>query len=156
MTILILYESVTGNAKGMARILQLFFERAGATVTVGQMQQTDAAEMANYDAVIIATYTWLGGIVPPPVNDFYEDIPQVDLSRPVVVGVAGTGDPWYGKDYNTAPDLFDAAFEKAGAVIGAAPVKIEQGAEKSDMPAFATFVDAIIAKVKEVQTKPKE
>lgn len=149
MKVLILYESITGNAKGMARILDQFFKHAGATTTVAQMQQTDVATLPNYDAVVIATYTWSGGVVPPEANDFYEDIAQVDLSAgPLVVGVAGTGDPWYGKDYNTAPDLFDAALVKAGAVLGATPIKIEQGAQEKDIPAFAAFTKAIIAKVK--------
>ncbi|WP_338217238.1 flavodoxin domain-containing protein [Lacticaseibacillus salsurivasis] len=157
MKVLILYESITGNAKGMARILDQFFKHAGAETAISQMQQTDVATLVDYDAVVIATYTWSGGVVPPEADDFYGDIGGVDLSaKPLVVGVAGTGDPWYGKDYNTAPDLFDEAFVQAGAVLGAEPIKIEQGAQEKDMPAFAAFTKSMIAKVKAVQQAAKE
>ncbi|WP_125706478.1 flavodoxin domain-containing protein [Lacticaseibacillus daqingensis] len=151
MKVLILYASITGNAKGMARILTQFFKHVGATVTTGTMQQTDAATLADYDAVILATYTWSGGTTPEEAEDFYADLTAVDLSaRPVVFGVVGTGDPFYGDDYNTAPDLFTAALRASGAVRGAATVKIEQNATDADMPAFAQFTKSVMAKLQEL------
>ncbi|MCI1987001.1 MAG: flavodoxin domain-containing protein [Lactobacillus sp.] len=153
MKVLILYASITGNAKGMARILAQFFEHVGATVTVGEMQQTDAAELAAYDAVILSTYTWSGGVIPEESQDFYADLAQLDFSqKPVIFGIAGTGDKFYGQDrYNTAPDHFEQVLIASGAIKGADSIKIEQGATEADMPAFAAFTKAIVAKVKAVQ-----
>ncbi|MFD1484974.1 flavodoxin domain-containing protein [Lacticaseibacillus baoqingensis] len=153
MKVLILYASITGNAKGMARILTQFFEHAGASVSIGEMQQTDAAKLAGYDAVILSTYTWSGGVIPEETQDFYADLQQLDFSqKPLVFGIAGTGDKFYGQDrYNTAPDHFEAVLTSAGAIKGADSIKIEQGATQADMPAFAAFTKAIVAKVKAVQ-----
>lgn len=148
MKVLILYASITGNAKGMARILQQFFTLAKAEVTLGEMQQTDAAVLHDYDAVVLATYTWSGGTIPEEAEDFYLDLSREDFSqRRLVFGVVGTGDTFYGHDYNTAPDLFAGTLEASGAVAGASPVKIENGATDKDMPAFAQFVKGIVAAV---------
>ncbi|WP_461224748.1 flavodoxin domain-containing protein [Lacticaseibacillus suihuaensis] len=152
MKVLILYASITGNAKGMARILDQFFKHAGAETTVGTMQQTDAATLNDYDAIVLSTYTWSGGTIPEESEDFYADLEKVDFSQgPLVFGVVGTGDPFYGADYNTAPDLFTAALRASGAVRGATTVKIEQNATEGDMPAFAQFTKSVVAKVKDVQ-----
>ncbi|WP_461213999.1 flavodoxin domain-containing protein [Lacticaseibacillus sp. GG6-2] len=153
MKVLILYASITGNAKGMARILVQFFEHAKAEVTLGEMQQTDAAKLLDYDAVILSTYTWSGGVIPEETQDFYADLEQIDFSKkPLVFGIAGTGDRFYGQDrYNTAPDHFAAALTGSGAIQGADPIKIEQGATQADMPAFAAFTKAIVAKVQSVK-----
>ena len=153
MKVLILYASITGNAKGMARILVQFFEHAKAEVTLGEMQQTDAATLADYDAVILATYTWTGGVIPDETQDFFDDLKQMDFKkRPLVFGLAGTGDRYYGADrYNTAVDHFAGALTTAGAIQGASPIKIEQGATQADMPAFAAFTKSIVAKVQTVK-----
>ncbi len=153
MKVLVLYASITGNAKGMARILVQFFEHAKATVTLGEMQQTDAAKLLDYDVVILSTYTWSGGVIPEETQDFYEDLKQLDFTqKPLVFGIAGTGDRFYGQDrYNTAPDHFAAVLTASGAIQGASPIKIEQGATQADMPAFAAFTKAIVAKVQSVK-----
>lgn len=153
MKVLILYASITGNAKGMARILAQFFEHAKAQVTIGEMQQTDAAKLLNYDAVILSMYTWSGGTIPEESQDFFADLKQIDFTKkPLVFGLAGTGDRYYGQDrYNTAPDHFAAVLTQGGAIQGASPIKIEQGATQKDMPAFAAFTKQVISKVQSVQ-----
>jgi len=154
MRVLILYASITGNSKGMARALQQFFEYMHAEVTMGEMQQTDAAKLKDYDAVVIATYTWSGGTIPEESEDFYADMAATDYSKkPLVFGVVGTGDPYYGDAYNTAPSLFTANLRASGAIQGATTVKIEQGITEETMPLFATFTKEIVAKVNEVKAK---
>lgn len=153
MKVLILYASITGNAHGMARFLVQFFEHYHADVTLGEMQQTDAAKLLDYDAVILSTYTWSGGTIPEETQDFFEDLKTLDFSKkPLVFGIAGTGDKFYGQDrYNTAPDHFAAVLTENGAIQGASPIKIEQGATQSDMPAFNAFTQAVMAKVASLQ-----
>ena len=148
MRILILYASITGNARGMARVLQQFFEYKNATVTMAEMQQTDAESLKEYDAVVISTYTWSGGTIPEETEDFYLDVSSTDYShKPLIFGVVGTGDPFYGEDYNTAPALFTANLRASGAIQGAKTVKIEQGVTDETMPLFATFAKEILAAV---------
>ena len=64
MKAIILYASITGNAKGMARIEQQFFEHYGWDVTLGEMIQTDPTTIKDYDVLVLATYTWTGGVIP--------------------------------------------------------------------------------------------
>ncbi|MFD1429163.1 MULTISPECIES: flavodoxin domain-containing protein [Lacticaseibacillus] len=151
MKVLILYASITGNAKGMARLLEQFFKHAGAEVDVGTMQQTAAEKLKAYDGIIISTYTWSGGTIPEESEDFFADLAQTDYSqKPLVFGIAGTGDLFYGKDYNTAPDLFSGALRGSGAIRGAKTIKIEQGVDEEDVPLFATLTKDVVAKIKEV------
>lgn len=151
LKVIILYASVTGNAKGMARILNQFFGHYGVEATMGQMQQTDAKTLTDYDGVVIATYTWSGGTIPEETEDFYADVAAIDYSaKPLVFGVVGTGDRFYCQDYNTAPEQFEATLAASGAIKGATSVKVEQAATKDDMPAFKTFTESMLAKMREV------
>ncbi|WP_056950249.1 flavodoxin domain-containing protein [Lacticaseibacillus nasuensis] len=151
MKVLILYASITGNAKGMARVLEQFFTHAQAQVTVGEMQQTDAATLTHYDIVVLATYTWTGGTIPEESEDFYLDMGHTDYSQqPLVFGVVGTGDPYYGKDYNTAPALFTATLRASGAIQGAETVKIANGVDEGNMPAFEKFTKQLLSKYQDV------
>ena len=74
MKAIILYASITGNAKGMARIEQQFFEHYGWDVTLGEMIQTDPATIKDFDVLVLATYTWTGGVIPEETQDFYDDL----------------------------------------------------------------------------------
>jgi hypothetical protein len=65
--------------------------------------------------------------------------------------VLGTGDPYYGKDYNTAPELFEAVLAASGAVQGADPVKIALNVKQEEMPQFAAFTKSLIAKAEALQ-----
>ena len=152
MKAIILYASITGNAKGMARIEQQFFEHYGWDVTLGEMIQTDPTTIKRYDVLVLATYTWTGGVIPEETEDFYEDLSKLDFSaKPLVFGVLGTGDPYYGKDYNTAPELFEAVLAASGAVQGADPVKIALNVKQEEMPQFAAFTKSLIAKAEALQ-----
>ena len=104
MKAIILYASITGNAKGMARIEQQFFEHYGWDVTLGEMIQTDPTTIK-----------------------------------------------YYGKDYNTAPELFEAVLAASGAVQGADPVKIALNVKQEEMPQFAAFTKSLIAKAEALQ-----
>lgn len=152
MKAIILYASITGNAKGMARIEQQFFEHYGWDVTLGEMIQTDPTTIKDYDVLVLATYTWTGGVIPEETEDFYEDLSKLDFSaKPLVFGVLGTGDPYYGKDYSTAPELFEAVLAASGAVQGADPVKIALNVKQEEMPQFAAFTKSLIAKAEALQ-----
>jgi len=148
MRVLILYASITGNARGMARVLQQYFEYKKIDVTMGEMQQTAAETLKDYDAVVLATYTWTGGTIPEETEDFFLDLSATDFSqKPLIFGVVGTGDPYYGEDYNTAPALFTANLRASGAIQGATTVKIEQGVSDETMPLLVNFAKELIASV---------
>lgn len=149
---LVLYASITGNAKGMARVVSKLLEMAKVDVTVGQMQQTDAETLKDYDIVVLATYTWSGGVIPEESQDFFADLEQTDYSqKPLVFGVVGTGDKYYGSEYNLAPDHFEKALTESGAIQGAPAIKIDQGVSEEEIPAFAQFVKQLIAEVNAVK-----
>ncbi|WP_057894693.1 flavodoxin domain-containing protein [Lacticaseibacillus brantae] len=151
MRVLILYASITGNALGMARVLQQYFEYRNIDVTMAEMQQTAAESLKEYDAVALATYTWTGGTIPEETEDFFLDLSATDFSqKPLIFGVVGTGDPYYGEDYNTAPALFTANLRASGAIQGATTVKIEQGVSDETMPLLVNFAKELITSVEKL------
>ena len=143
MKAIILYASITGNAKGMVRIEQQFFEHYGWDVTLGEMIQTDPATIKDFDVLVLATYTWTGGVIPEETQDFYDDLSKLDFSaKPLVFGVLGTGDPYY-----------EAVLKASGAVQGATAVKIALNVKQEEMPQFATFTQHLIKKTETLQNK---
>ena len=62
--------------------------------------------------------------------DEYGHWQSVDLSGKVY-GVAGSGDKFYGKYFNTTVDHFDVAFKQAGASRGAAKAQHYEASLKS-------------------------
>ena len=93
-------------------------------------------------------------MIPEETQDFYDDLSKLDFSaKPLVLGVLGTGDPYYGKDYNTAPEKFEAVLKASGAVQGATAVKIALNVKQEEMPQFATFTQSLIKKTEALQNK---
>ena len=93
-------------------------------------------------------------MIPEETQDFYDDLSKLDFSaKPLVFGVLGTGDPYYGKDYNTAPEKFEAVLKASGAVQGATAVKIALNVKQEEMPQFATFTQHLIKKTETLQNK---
>ncbi|KRM71749.1 Flavodoxin [Lacticaseibacillus brantae DSM 23927] len=135
----------------MARVLQQYFEYRNIDVTMAEMQQTAAESLKEYDAVALATYTWTGGTIPEETEDFFLDLSATDFSqKPLIFGVVGTGDPYYGEDYNTAPALFTANLRASGAIQGATTVKIEQGVSDETMPLLVNFAKELITSVEKL------
>ena len=135
----------------MAKLEEQFFLRAGCQVTVAEMEQTDPVILQRVDGVVIATYTYTGGVIPPEAEDFFSDLEQLDLKgQQLVYGIVGTGEKYYGVNYNLAPDHFEAAFNKIGAIQGAPSIKIELSVQQADVPLFRDFSQSMLAKLKEV------
>src|SRR5699024_5045491 len=59
-------------------------------------------ELLEYDAVLIGTHTWDDGAMPYEVEDFYEEVEEVDISGRLF-GVFGSGDSFY--------DIFGGAID---------------------------------------------
>ncbi|MFC6274226.1 flavodoxin [Levilactobacillus tangyuanensis] len=143
LTAHVVYATITGNNRQVADIVTQQLSNQGCRVTETEISQTDAADLKHVDICVVCAYTYDNGALPDEGLDFYEDLQTTRLTKQVY-GVAGSGDTYYGDDYNTTVDHFETAFQLTGARQGALPVKIDLAPDATDRQRLASFTTALI------------
>lgn len=143
LTAHVVYATMTGNNEEVANIVCDCLGKLKVKVTESEISQTDIADFMKADILVVCAYTYDEGAMPEEGLDFYDDLQTVDLSGKVY-GVAGSGDKFYGKYFNTTVDHFDAAFKKAGAITGAAKVKIDLEPYEEDIERLNNFAKGLV------------
>ncbi len=139
----IVYATMTGNTEGISEILEDDFTDLGFEVERVQGDDADEDFFADADVCVLATYTYDEGELPFDLEDFYDELPDFDLSGKVY-GVVGSGDSELYPDYFClAADKFAAAFAKTGATCGHEVVKIENDADEDDEIVLKEFAEAL-------------
>jgi len=135
---------MTGNTEGISEILEDQFSELDMEVERVEADDADEDFFDDADICVIATYTYDEGELPFDLEDFYEDLPEQDLSGKVY-GVVGSGDSELYLDYfcDSAVD-FDNAFAETGATKGHEVVKIENDADDEDEVVLKEFVKALV------------
>lgn len=128
----IVFASMTGNNEDMAEILSEELTTLGFDVTNTDVSFADATSYLDADLCIMVTYTYGEGIFTDELDDFYEQLIQLDLSGKKFA-VIGSGDKIYKEHYCENVDDFKKAFEKCGATQAANPVKIENAVDDHDV-----------------------
>ncbi|MDR2799135.1 MAG: flavodoxin [Bifidobacteriaceae bacterium] len=139
----IVYASLTGNTEEIANAAKENLESAGVEVIIDDIDSASPSDFEGIDIAIVASYTYGDGDLPDEAVDFYEELQEADLSGKKY-GVLGSGDTSYGDNFCKAVELFEAAFEKAGASKGAPGVKVEFAPEDEDLDNIKKFTDAIV------------
>lgn len=137
----IVYASMTGNTEEIADIVAEAFENLNIDVEIDECTQVEAEDFEDADICVVATYTYGEGDLPDEIEDFYEDLKELDLTGKIF-GVCGSGDTFYDQ-YCKSVDDFDAVFEKIGATRGAESVKVEMAAEEEDIENLEAFAKKI-------------
>lgn len=141
----IVYASMTGNTEEISEILEDKLIEAGATVEREEVSDVDDDFFDEADLCIVATYTYGEGDLPFECEDFFNELPNQELTGKIY-GVVGSGDLAYGEFYCKSADDFVEQFEKTGATKGAQTVRIENNAEADDIVNLETFVGELMAK----------
>lgn len=121
--ILIAYASMSGNTEEIADLLKAKLEQLGHSIDLREIEHTDTKELLDYDAFLIGSYTWGDGELPYEAEDFYEALPQVNLSGKKAA-VFGSGDTAY-PQFCAAVDLFQQRLKEAGAELTQEGIRIE-------------------------------
>lgn len=133
-TALIVYASLSGNTQEVAELIAAELARGGIKVIEHRIGGADLPPApADFDAMLIGSYTWGKGATPNEVKDFVADLGY----KPKPVYVFGTGDTQFGGD-----KLFCAAADKLAKFYEspAEPLKIEQsprGAQEAQVYEWA-------------------
>ncbi|HLS09283.1 flavodoxin domain-containing protein [Lentibacillus sp.] len=116
--VLMLYASMTGNTEAVAEIIRDAVEKHGHRVVTKtfEMDPVDAAELAEYDGLLVGTYSEDDGALPFEVEDFYEELDEVDIDG-LPAGVFGSGDFVYDTFGGAANTMGDRLAEKQAKLV---------------------------------------
>jgi flavodoxin I len=129
-TNLLVYASMTGNTEEMANLIVEGMREAGATVEQKDILEVDAAELQNYDGILLGTYTWGDGDLPDEFLDFYEEMDALNLTGKRAA-VFGSCDSSY-ENRGRAVDLLMEKLKELGAAIVLEQLKIDLSPSKAE------------------------
>ncbi|UFJ39269.1 flavodoxin [Brevibacillus humidisoli] len=121
--IVLVYASMTGNTEEIADAVAEGIQETGVSVDIRQVLDVNAAELAEYEAILLGAYTWGDGELPDEFLDFYDDLDQLDLSdkKGAVFGSCDSSYPHYG----AAVDILTEKLRERGCDIVREGLKIE-------------------------------
>ncbi|WP_138494228.1 flavodoxin [Paenibacillus pinistramenti] len=128
--VLIVYASLTGNTEEIAELIAEGIRAAGSEAVLKMVEDCNAAEFLNYDALMLGAYTWGDGELPDEFIDFIEEMEELDLKGRTAAAF-GSGDTGY-RIYCGAVDQLESKLEELGAVLAQPSLKIEYGPNQEE------------------------
>ncbi|PAV30968.1 flavodoxin [Virgibacillus profundi] len=141
--ILMLYASTTGNTELMAEAMVAYLEDKNYEVVTKtfDFDPIDVGELLDYDAILVGTHTWDDGDLPYEVEDFYEELEDVDITGKLF-GVFGSCDSFY-DTYGGAVDLVGDRLKNLGAVLVPERLKVDLDPDAEDIVRCEAFVNTL-------------
>lgn len=145
--VLVAYASLTGNTEEIAELIVEGIKQAGGEAILKSVTDFNAAEILEYEGVLLGAYTWGDGELPDEFLDFYEEMEELNLTG-LKSAAFGSGDTGY-EIYCGAVDIIESKLKELGAEIVQESLKIEYGpssAEKDECRKFGSqFIEACTA-----------
>ncbi|WP_056944754.1 flavodoxin domain-containing protein [Levilactobacillus namurensis] len=129
-TIQIISASQSGRNQALAMHLQSDLAAHAQTV-VTEVSQADAYELAQNDAVIVVSYTYHDGDLPDEMQDFFEDLKDVDLNR-TKFAVCGSSSKTH-VHFGRAVDYLTIQLNSSNGEQVADSVKIDRDPDQADL-----------------------
>ncbi|WP_112179592.1 MULTISPECIES: flavodoxin [Paraliobacillus] len=147
VNIVIVFASMTGNTEEIAEIIEAKIKSLNVPVSTFQIDFDDisAEDLSSYDGILLGTYTWGDGDLPYEVEDFYDDLEDIDLTGKKI-GLFGSCDSFY-PEYGGAIDKMGDRFKEIGAEIILDHLKIDLTPEDEDVKSCEAFAEAFISKL---------
>lgn len=142
--IIILFASLTGNTELIAENLagDLTDKKHIVDIKTFDYDPLSIEEVSEYDAILVGTYTWDDGSLPYELEDFYDELEEIDLTDKVF-GVFGSADSFY-EIYGGAIDLIGDRATDLGAKVLPLRLKIDISPNKQDIIHSQEFVSMAI------------
>ena len=108
------------------------------------MGQFPLSRLAEYDAVVIGTYTWGDGEIPTEMIPLYEAFENQNVKH-ILTGVVGTGDRFYPHFCGAVDEFRDMLYVQTDLAV---TLKVELSLQQSDMERCTKFVELILQRMK--------
>ncbi len=137
VSFLIAYASWSGNTQEVAELIEETLKYHQIEVTTYRIGMGIIPNPADFDAMLIGSFTWDQGSTPDEVKDFVADVGY----KPENVYVFGTGDTQFGGDA-----LFCGAAVKLARFYESAypPLKIEQSPRGTQEASVKEWTEGVI------------
>lgn len=141
--ILVLYASTTGNTELMADAIAdyLLSKQHDVTIKTFDFDPIYVEELANYVAIIIGTHTWDDGELPYEVEDFYDELEDVNIKNKFFA-VFGSADSFY-DTYGGAIDLLGDRIEELGGTLFEERLKADLTPDDNDILSCKQFAEKV-------------
>ena len=127
-SVAIVYSSVTGNTAELAGMLMECTQERWANVRVFGPKEFCRERVADFDAVLVGTYTWGSGEIPHDMQRVYRHFERAQC-KGVVTAVFGTGDSFFAEFCGAVDRFKDMLFKQTHL---AAVLKVELSPQESD------------------------
>lgn len=127
---LIAYASMSGNTEDIAMIIKDTLRENGFDVAIQEIDDVDTDSLAEYDLLLIGTYTWGDGDLPYEAESFYDEVSSLDL-KGKKAACFGSGDYAYPR-FCEAVNTFYSMLERTGADLYRETLKIELAPETDE------------------------
>lgn len=128
--VIIVFASMTGNTEEMAEAVAAGVREAGIEPVLKSVVDSHAAELPDYDGILLGAYTWGDGELPDEFLDFYEEMDEIDLHGRKAA-VFGSGDTSYAM-FGAAVDTLAEKLKERGADVVQAGLKVELNPSNED------------------------
>lgn len=128
--ILIAYASMSGNTEEISELIKSNLEPFGYHIDMEEIEHLDIQKLVEYDGILLGVYTWGSGDLPYEVEDFYDEIENINLTGKKAA-IFGSGDRSY-PEFCAAVDLLEEKLELCGAEIVQKGLKIELAPETEE------------------------
>src|SRR5690625_3875324 len=145
--ILLVYASITGNTEFLAEVIgnELLHQEHDVVVKTFDFDPIYVDEIDDYDAIVVGTHTWDDGDLPYEVEDFYEDLEEVDITNKPFA-IFGSADSFYAT-YGGAIDLIADRAHNLGARVLPNRLKVDLEPDNEDIERcknFAQMIDGVL------------
>lgn len=139
--ILIGFASMSGNTEDIADLLKSHLD-CDHEVEMRELEDIEVSSLLEYDGLLIGSYTWNDGDLPYEVEDFYDELADVELTG-ISAAVFGSGDPVYPR-FCEAVHLLEDQLKEAGADLIAEGLKIDMNPDaEEDLNACSQFAESV-------------
>ena len=138
--IAMVYSSVTGNTEALVQVIAKQFMSYGLKLDIYRVETFDLEKIADYNAMVIGTYTWGNGEIPKEMMPLYQAFERAGREQ-LVTGVVGTGDRFYPHFCGAVDEFRDMLFVYTTLAV---TLKVELTPESKDIAKCEKFAEIIL------------
>lgn len=143
MEIAIVFTSITGNTEQLSTNIFEYVKQRCESVCLFPIESFPLDQLAEFNGIMIGTYTWGEGIIPTEMEEIYSTIKTVGTKK-LTTAVFGTGDRFY-SNYCGAVDQFRDRL--AIHTNLAVTLKVELAPQEKDAVRCERFVELFLQRI---------
>jgi flavodoxin I len=144
LSVAIVYASVSGNTKELAKELYQIFLKKSVGISFYSIEEFCVSDLCHYDAIAIGTYTWGNGDIPKEMGQLYKAFESINR-KDMTSAVFGTGDSCYPRFCGAVDRFRDMLYVHTNL---AATLKVELRPQEQDLQRCEKFVEALLLRAR--------